>query len=331
MVTRTIGRLPFSELDPRRFEMLCLDMIYRMRRWERIDHYGALGSDDGVDIQTIEVLENGKKVKHHFQCKRYEKMNTTMLRAIVKDYVEKNGDLRPDYYYIVCGCDVSKKAYDAFEKCCKEKGFHEVSIWTSSVLEARLYAEYHDLLYVFFGVNLSQKRTNKINAIRRNIALKKRMQKDFFKPAMPGERRTSQKQSFISPDVLIRSIYDSSYPEVAESGYGWFKTEVFGWYHNGLMVYISPYRITAEVKHLKPTAVPESTNPEDYIILEEVLEIVGCIPFERIIDYDLEGDEYYRCPHIYCDFERDPYEDIRYYRKDSYQINRDKIVEGAIY
>lgn len=330
MITRTIGQLHFSDLDPLRFEMLCMSIIFRMRRWERLDHYGVAGSDDGVDIRGIEIMENGKKVTHHFQCKRYEKITAAQLRSIVKDYISKNGDYRPEYYHIICGCKVGKQASDSFEKYCAEKGFHEVSIWTSSVLETKLYTDYHDLLFAFFGVNLSQERTNRVNALRRNVALKKRMQKDFFKPGAPGERRTYQRETFICNELIIRSIYDRSYPDVSESGYGWFKTEVFGWYHNGLMVYVLPYGVNAKVKWLKRTAEPGSDNPEDYEIKDELLETVGCIPYDRIIEYDLEGDEYYRCPHIYCDFELDPYEEIRYYRKDGFQIPSNQIVEGAI-
>ncbi len=38
----------------------------------------------------------------------------------------------------------------------------------------------------------------------------------------------------------------------------------------------------------------------------------NCIEF---IDYDINGDEFYLCPHIYCDFRsgRHPYEKIVYY------------------
>lgn len=331
MVTRTIGKLHFTDLDPIRFEMLCMDIIYRMRRWERIDHFGSTGSDDGVDIQGIEILENGKKVTHHFQCKRYEKMSASTLRSIINDYIKEHGDYRPEYYHIICGCDVSKRSSDAFDSYSAEKGFKEVSIWTASVLETMLYSDYHDLLFAFFGVNLSQKRTNRINAIRRNISLKKRMQKDFFKPAEHGEKRKHQRDTFISNEVLIRSIYDTSYPDISDSGYGWFKTEVYDWYHNGLMVYVPPYGVSAKVKWLKRTAEPGSNNPEDYEIKDEELETVGCIPFERIIEYDIEGDEFFRFPHVYCDFERDPFEEIRYYRKDGYQINKEQIIEGAIF
>ena len=57
MVTKTIGKLHFTDLEPGRFEMMTMLMIYRMRRWERINHYGVSGSDGGIDIEAVELLE----------------------------------------------------------------------------------------------------------------------------------------------------------------------------------------------------------------------------------------------------------------------------------
>lgn len=68
MITRTYGPLHFTDLEPGRFEVLTLQIIYRMRRWEQLDHFGIAGSDDGIDINAVELLENGKRNRHHFQC-----------------------------------------------------------------------------------------------------------------------------------------------------------------------------------------------------------------------------------------------------------------------
>ena len=44
MVTRTINQLHFEDLDPIRFEELILAMVYRMRRWDKLDHFGKKAS-----------------------------------------------------------------------------------------------------------------------------------------------------------------------------------------------------------------------------------------------------------------------------------------------
>ena len=299
MITRTINKLHFDDLDATRFEMLVMNMVYRMRRWEHIEHFGAAGSDDGIDIQAVELLENGKKVTHHFQCKRYEKITAANLKKIVRDYCKNNTD-RPEYYYIVCGCSVSKKANDSFLKECSKNNFKTAIIWTASNLEAMLYSDYHDLLFTFFGINLSDEYNNRVAAIRRNIALKKSMHKEFQKTDLlktedPHMISIQPWKKFRWSDVLIRSVYDKSYPDVEPpelSGGGWFRTEVYDWYHNGLMVFAFPNVVNAVVKIEKPMTIIDPDNPDNYEIIETRLRRVGCIPFENIIDYDLDGDEF---------------------------------------
>lgn len=45
----------------------------------------------------------------------------------------------------------------------------------------------------------------------------------------------------------------------------------------------------------------------------------GRIPYHNIIEYDINGDEYYNCPHIYCNFSNNgtPYEDYRFVEVDN--------------
>ena len=329
-ITRTNGRLHFEDLDPGRFEDLCLSMIYRMRRWIKIEHFGRTGADSAIDIQAIERLENDRTETWHFQCKRYQKLTKTEIRSIIKDYCEKN-DSRPDYYCLVAGCDVSKKLREEFEILCSEKGFSNVQIWSSSEIEARLHAEYHDLLFAYFGVSLSDARYERISAIRRNIALKKRMHQDFYNPAKDYEEQKRRRGKpylwFKSQEVLIRSIFDVSYPEVPEKQYGngFFKAEVYDWYHNGLMVRAFPFAVNARVKWSAPPDIPEEERKEEIIRLE----IMGCIPFENIIDYDMDGDEFYNIPHLYCEFRNpyDPFEEMVYYTERGYHVNRANILE----
>ena len=335
MVTRTYSKLPFSDIEPKRFEDLCMSILYRDRRWEKIENLGQTGKDDAIDIRATELLENGKRNLWHFQCKRYEKLTRTQVKSIIRDYCKKNAD-RPDYYFILAGCDVTKTVRDCLEEEGKKNGFATLGIWAASELEAILYAKHHDLLFAYWGINLSEERNNLIGSIRRNIALKKRMHKDFFKPLSPGEDRMKRIDEpwrcFNSSKVLIRSIYDKAYPEntlLEEEGTGYYKAEIYNWYHNGLMVHAHPYVLVANVRHLKMDDDEGSTEVKDYDICEEKLEVLGCIPFENIIEYDIDGDEYYQFPHLFCDFTggSDPYEKILYRTKSGYFIDQKDIVE----
>ncbi len=330
MVTKTINQLHFEDLDPIRFEELVLSMVYRMRRWLKLDHLGKKGSDDGIDIRAVEELENGKLKTYYFQCKRYSKITKAQLIKIIDDFLEKNLDV-PDIYNLVISCPLSKKQIDDFENYARNNGFHTISIWTSSIIECKLYAEYQDLLFSYFGINLTEKRNRKINSIRRNITLKKRMHKDFLKSSgcrdrdELEERLHSPMKKFNKSEVLIRSIDDTDYPmnTLLEKDFtGYFKAEVYSFYHNGLMVIIGVRKI--KIKQYKDI-------DEDEFMIKEIAALeIGYLPFDNIIDYDYEGDEYYMYPHLYCDFvnRNDPFEKegYAYEYKYGWEIINDDLV-----
>ena len=40
-LTRTYAPLPSRDLEPKRFEDLCLSIVFRMRKWEKIERLGC--------------------------------------------------------------------------------------------------------------------------------------------------------------------------------------------------------------------------------------------------------------------------------------------------
>lgn len=331
MVTRTINQLHFEDLDPIRFEELILAMVYRMRRWDKLDHFGKKGSDDGIDIRAVELLENGKSNTYYFQCKRYQKITKAIIKNIIDDYITKNSYI-PQFYVLVVSCALTKVQIEYFESYCDELGFNTVTIWTSSVIEAMLFTEYHDLLFAYFGINLVSERKSLVGSIRRNIALKKHMKRDFLKQTGCRNREELDERlhnpwtKFNHSEVLIRSIYDKAYPEntLLDTDFtGYYKAEVYNFYHNGLMVRAYPY--VKDIKYKQEIL----DNGDEFEIIDLKVELLGCIPFDNIIEYDMEGDEYYNYPHLFCDFVNvsDPYEKIVYLCDDGYIIEEDKIVQ----
>lgn len=333
MVTKTIGQLHFEDLDPIRFEELILSIVYRMRRWEKLDHFGKKGSDDGIDIRAVELLENGKRDTYHIQCKRYSKLSASQIRSIVKDYVSKNKEI-PEFYILAVVCPLTKKQIEIFEECCEKAGFKSYTVWTGSRIEAMLYGSYQDLLFAYFGINMIDKKNQTAGSIRRNIALKKRMRSDFIQYPVMKTSADHMKvacepwRKFKHSEVLIRSIYDKAYPEdntlLNNDGTGYFKAEVYDFYHNGLLVRAYPYAQNIVVR------------AEDYdgkVQEKKVrVETLGCIPFENIIEYDYDGDEYHPFPHVFCDFVNptDPYEKIRYIDSGGYVYKDDEIITTVV-
>lgn len=314
--TKTINRLHFDDLSPQRFEDLCLAMIYRLNRWVDINHYGRSGNDKGIDIHAIEELENGVKRTWFIQCKRYKKISKKELNLIIDKVLKKNVE-PPELFLLIISCDIGKTNIEQFKKYAKKQNIKNTIVWTASILETKLYSEYHDLLFAYFGISLSSERRNRISTIRRNIKLKQRMRKDFIADSFdPHESFKRPYKKFRHSEVIIHSINDNLYPEIDEKATGispWFRVAMYNFYHNGLEVILSVREgIFDDNDYWDIIGLKEPKGKENYV--KRNLFIIGRIPFENIIDYDLSGDEYYNYPHIYCDFKNngEPYEEIVY-------------------
>jgi hypothetical protein len=55
--TRTYNPLPFTDLEPKRFEDLVRQLVYDFRPWRRLEATGRSGSDDGFDARALEIVE----------------------------------------------------------------------------------------------------------------------------------------------------------------------------------------------------------------------------------------------------------------------------------
>lgn len=321
--TRTINRIHFTDLDASRFEDLCLAILYRLNatKWISINHFGRSGRDRGVDISAVEELENESRRKWFIQCKRHKSISKTELESVIEKAL-KRIKAPPDIILLMTACDVSREKLEYFQGVAHKKGINRAEIWTSSIIEAKLYSEYHDLLFAYFGISLSQEKRNRIATIRRNIKLKQRMTRDFYKKSIDREEaRRSPFSKFVSSEIIIHSVDDNLYPDFDRNPITispWFKVELFNFYHNGIEVCASAIGAKAKLYNdgrweLVPyDKLKESQEGELTSLLP-----VHRIPYENIVEYDIDGDEYFGGPHIYCLFNNNgsPYEEIVYYVK----------------
>lgn len=329
--TRTTNKIHFEDLHDRRFEDLCLQLVYRSNTWEDIYHDGRVGNDDGVDIRATELLQNGAKRNWFVQCRRYKKAAVAELKRAVDDTLEKT-EIPPDILLVIVACDVSLKARTSYEKHARDKGITTPKLWTASLLEAKLYSDFPDLLFGFFGISLAQEKRKKELYVKRNLAMKRKVAK-----VLSGYRRKQ--------NIVIRSIDDESYPEIDEGDIGrissWFKTEFDAIYHDGIEIIINinyiiienePILWDAKWSRIEPHSLgiqsysaktdsgetlikykwEEKINMEKFSIMKTYY--VGRIPYCNIIEIDEDGDEYGGYPHFYCNFVVDgmPYSEFVY-------------------
>lgn len=167
-------------------------------------------------------------------------------------------------------------------------------------------------------------RKTKSNAtkIKRNLALKKRMKKDLL-DELPREqwKHAMYKPSlrFKYSQLMIRSVDDTSWPDSEEPEEGeistWFKANVWDFYDNGLELVSSGYYAIFDEEDnwdtLDWNGDEREKNPKyKKVSYQSFLRI----PYEYIVDYDMEPDAYEGVPTIYVEYAKDgmPYEEILY-------------------
>jgi len=123
-----------------------------------------------------------------------------------------------------------------------------------------------------------------------------------------------KKAGLIYGEAIVRDLSRmDEYPDSVDSKAGlspWFKVEVKDLYHRGVEVIL---RIDSLVRVEKPNGWRFGRYDESGAINAF---LVGKIPFDVIRAVEWKGDNHYRCPHIYCDFNKkhkQPYEDLVYY------------------
>jgi len=316
--SKTINKLHFSDLDPIRFEDFCLSLLYPLHPWEDIRHYGRVGSDGGVDIYAVEKLENDLKRVWFIQCRRYKSATNAVLKKAVDDSINKLNEL-PEVLLIVVASDVRRKSHEYFIEYAKKKGVNTPLLWTASILEAKLYSERRDLLFSYFGISDIQKARGREVSISRNISIKKRLHKDLLKTPKDVDwekARNNPVYRFNYSEAIIHSIDDDSYPGLNEnrSGIsGWFKLELWDFYHNGLDFVINIDEGIIDKKGNWATIKYNHKYDEKKFKKIKMFRIAR-IPFRNIVEYDTLGDEFYPGLHLYCRYADggEPYEAFRW-------------------
>lgn len=320
--SRTTNRLHFTDLSDKRFEDLCHALVYPMVPWSDIRHYGRSGSDGGMDIYAKERLEDGAERDWIVQCRRYSSATRRTVMQAVDDAVA-TATTPPHVLVLALACDVSRVAHEAFLDHATAKGVETPLIWTASVLEARLYAERPDLLFAYFGISTAARARSRESMVTRNIAMKKRLRRELIKDRaeIDGQKaRHRPYEKFRSLRMLIHSVDDTTYPNVETSRTrrsGWFRLEVWDFYFNGL-----EFIVAAEPGILHEDgrwAIRDFEQAYDEASFSKITVLtLGQIPYSAIVDVDLDGDEFYGCPHVYCRFAHGgwPYEGFAYVRGD---------------
>jgi hypothetical protein len=338
--TRTLNRLPFNDLEPKRFEDLIRQLIYDFRTWRQLEATGRAGSDDGYDARGWEIApdaetglsgedqdEGADELKETaftdrrwmLQCKREGAIGPAKLRQYLEEIpLEERAQLH-GFIFAAC-CEFSKKTRDAFRDWCRASGVRECQMWGRSEIEDMLFQPKNDgLLFAYFGISLQIRQRTMKTALRARLAMRRKA-KRLLKP---------------STGVVLRKPDDSNFPyrgqQQSLNALPWRMREFKGLHPRGVIVVLAQYfayldpdgkRWDVADKHNRAPwqdwwmtdeekacqdaaghALSEfswSEIPED---CRAWMDLEAIIPYEDIFDIDAEEDDYFQGPTIFVTFE----------------------------
>jgi formylglycine-generating enzyme required for sulfatase activity len=150
-VTGTTHTLPFEALSPRNFERLCLWLVER-EGYERAEHLGAAGSEQGRDIVAWQEDELWA-----FQCKRVKTFGPSdALKEVEKVLGLPDGQRPVGLVYLVT-CDVSANTRQQVRDRCQEE--MACQFWAGTELDAMV-ERHPEILNEFFQVANSSPKYN---------------------------------------------------------------------------------------------------------------------------------------------------------------------------
>jgi hypothetical protein len=169
--------------------------------------------------------------------------------------------------------------------------------------------------------------------LKRNHQLRNELTKAFLKTVqerMALPRGSAQYRKFTETEFIVHKLSDTAYPEFDDNPgiSNWFKLEVFDLYFNGIegILDIEYVLATEHTKSWSP--LPNNRTDEKFPAGFWPVKVfkTGKIPWRNIRHYDLNGDEYYPFPHLYCVYADNnmPYEGFGYYvisDNDSYHFS----------
>jgi hypothetical protein len=150
-LTASAHLLPFNELDPASFERLCFWLVVKAG-YERAEHYGLAGSDQGRDITAYRRVQ-GVSQRWYFQAKRMARPTTAVLRSEIdkiSSLAAANPELAPVGVIFILSGTASGALRDNVRSYAARMHL-ECEFWARSELDQRVKA-HPELLREFFAL-----------------------------------------------------------------------------------------------------------------------------------------------------------------------------------
>jgi hypothetical protein len=148
-----------------------------------------------------------------------------------------------------------------------------------------------------------------VKSLQRDLRMRDDLHRNLLKKTserMSLPRFTTRSAKFAHSEVIIHRIGDTSYPNMKPSiGISpWFLLEVLDFYHGGLhgILDIKYVLLDSVTRGWAVLTYERSESPFAPRYSKAKVFKTAKIPWRNILECDMEGDEFYPQPHLYCDF-----------------------------
>jgi hypothetical protein len=158
--------------------------------------------------------------------------------------------------------------------------------------------------------------------LKHRLAMKKRIETDFIDPLTGPLDDRNRRDRILGNEMILHDVEDTLYPEFDpnRAPSGWMKLEMFDLYFGGLEVILDGTAGLIDENGNWCTIDYDHDNSKSTFRKITVWAIAR-LPYDCIVDYDLDTDDYYHGPHVYCHYWNDgsPWESYRFvYTDDSH-------------
>lgn len=281
------------------FEDLVCDLFNAIESTSTFKKFGKKGHNQkGIDIFSTE-----KDIV--IQCKKKDLSRREMLirKEILQDIendiakiVSSDIKLRFNRMFFVSTYKNHPDIDEFCEALKEEKKLNfEVIYWGWDTVEEKIF-DYKILINKYFSEFVVHQPPLEVK-LRTKLNLKKKIEKDFgLWLNFPVEKRSR------NSGMILRAFDDQQYPFTNNPDqfgeYPWFKASIKSMYHDGLE-FIYGMNTIYVYKDRTWSFEPKSGRGKHFTIKAAK---VGQINFSDIVGYDINGDEYDICPHIFCKF-----------------------------
>jgi len=295
------GALVLDSLSDDRLGDLLGSLLFTSLKWRKLRRF-AFGSAE-ADFIGEEERTSGSPWIWWAKVLRPNWNGVLRPSVVVRNLLRVRGT-EPDVLLLLTTTDVDPDEAAGWVRAAETEGVRRTLVWSRRDLELRLRRDRPDLVFAYFGAAPVRTLRSSARVIHRKLDIKHRVLDALI--LRPDERPVALHpfDKFRYSHVIVRSMRDELYPESAAvlgEPTGWYRLATYDALHDGLELLLGTELLRNEaVGTRRESKTPEEKNAQTYTF-SRVLRI-GKLPYERILDFDVDGDEYYPLPHLYCDF-----------------------------